>query len=144
LGVAPIGKVTYPGGPAEGCIEDGAALDHNHSHFVLVESNEWGGETETMYELAEKFSKEVPVLTVLVNGGQVAKNEVLQSIRHTWPIIVIEGTGRLADEIALAILGKTDSPSEDISAIATYDRIALFDIKEGPQALAKLIRQKLF
>jgi hypothetical protein len=97
-----------------------------------------------MYELAEKFSKEVPVLTVLVNGGQVAKNEVLQSVRHTWPIIVIEGTGRLADEIALAILEKTDSPSEDISVIATYDRIVLFDIKEGPEALARLIRQKLF
>ena len=51
LGIAPAGKVTFPGGPAEGSIEDGAPLDPNHSHFVLVESNEWGSETATMFEM---------------------------------------------------------------------------------------------
>ena len=144
LGVVPAGKVTYPGGPTEGCIDDGAPLDPNHSHFVLVESNEWGGETETMYELAEELSKEIPVLTVLVNGGKVATREILQSVRHGWAIIVIEGTGRLADEIAIAAREKTEHPSEEIAAIVKYERIALFDIGEGPEALATLIRQKLF
>jgi len=144
LGLAPAGKVSYPGGPAEGSIEDRAPLDPNHSHFVLVESDEWGGETETMYELAEELGKEISVLTVLVNGGQVAQHEVLQSIRHGWSIIVIEGTGRLADEIAIAIRKKSEPPSEKIAAIVKYDRIALFDIREGPEALATLIRQKLF
>ena len=144
LGVAPAGKVTYPGGPTGGCIEDGAPLDPNHSHFVLVESNEWGGETETMYELAEELSKEIPVLTVLLNGGQVAKHEILESVCHGWAIIVIEGTGRLADEIAMAVREKTEPPSEEIAAIVRYDRIALFHIGEGPEALARLIRQKLF
>jgi len=143
LGVAPAGKVTYPGGPAEACIEDGAPLDPNHSHFVLVESNEWGGETETMYALAKEFSKEIPVLTVLVNGGQVAKHEVLQSVRHGWPIIVIEGTGRLADEIATAVREKTEPASDQIAAIVRYDRIVVFNIKVGPDALARLIRQNL-
>lgn len=143
LGVAPAGKVTYPGGPADGSIEDGAPLDSNHSHFVLVESDEWGGETETMYELAEELSKEVPVLTILVNGGEVAKYEVLQSVYHGWAIIVIEGTGRLADEIAIAVREKTEPSSEEMAAIVTYDRLVLFDIEEGPEALAALIRRKL-
>jgi hypothetical protein len=143
LGVAPAGKVTYPGGPAEGCIEDGAPLDPNHSHFVLVESNEWGGETKTMYELAEELSKEMPVLTILVNGGAVARHEVLKSVYHGWAIIVIEGTGRLADEIAIAVREKTEPPGERVAAIVTYDRLVLFDIEEGPVALATLIRQKL-
>jgi hypothetical protein len=124
LGVAPAGKVTYPGGPAEGSIEDSAPLDPNHSHFVLVQSDEWGGETDTMYELAEALASRVlappppaddssstqdrakalpaniPVVSVLVNGGPIAKDEVLRSVRQGWPIIVIENSGRLADEIA--------------------------------------------
>ena len=125
LGVSPAGKVTYPGGPAEGSVEDGGPLDPNHSHFVLVQADEWGGETETMYELAEALaqgvlgppppaegagtqddeekmpSKEIPVVTVLVSGGLdgIAKGEALRSVRHGWPIIVVEGSGRLADEI---------------------------------------------
>jgi len=59
LGVVPAGKVMYPGGPAEGSIEDGAPLDPNHSHFVLVESDAWGGETATMYALAEALANRV-------------------------------------------------------------------------------------
>jgi len=143
LGVAPAGKVSYPGGPADGSIEDGASLDPNHSHFVLVEGNEWGGETETMYELAEELSKEMPVLTILVNGGAVAKYEVLQSVCHGWWIIVIEGTGRLADEIAIAVREKTEPGGEKMASIVTYERLVLFDIEEGPEALAALVRRKL-
>ena len=52
VGVAPAGKVTYPDGPADSSMADGAALDPNHSHFGLVDSHEWGAELETMYALA--------------------------------------------------------------------------------------------
>jgi hypothetical protein len=36
----------------------------------------------------------------LVNGGAIAKDELLQSVRRNWPVIVIEGSGRLADQVA--------------------------------------------
>jgi hypothetical protein len=100
LGIAPAGKVTYPGGPQEGSIEDGASLDTNHSHFVLVDGNEWGDETDKMFELAGTLAKDIPVVIVLVNGGNNAKKEILFSVRQHWPIIVVEHSGRLADEIA--------------------------------------------
>lgn len=130
LGVTPAGKATYPGGPAGGSIENGAPLDPNHSHFVLVQTDEWGGETETMYELAQALANRVldpprpaddgspaqdgeeaspariPVVTVLVNGGLIAKDEVLRSVRQGWPVIVIQGSERLADEIAALWKGK--------------------------------------
>src|SRR6266566_2330695 len=97
LGVAPAGKVTYPGGaPVAG--NDSAPLDPNHSHFVLVDGKEGGSETETLFELAAAFN--VPVLAILVNGGAIAKDELLQSVRRNWPVIVIEGSGRLADDVA--------------------------------------------
>ena len=108
LGVAPAGKVTYPGGPPV-TGNDSAPLDPNHSHFVLVDGKEWGSETETLFELAAAFK--VPVLAILVNGGAIAKDELLQSVRRSWPVIVIEGSGRLADEVAA--LKKQPSQIED-------------------------------
>src|SRR5262249_2509272 len=108
LGVAPAGKVTYPGGPTIAG-NDSAPLDPNHSHFVLVDGNEWGSETETLFEVAAGFN--VPVLAILVNGGAIAKDELLQSVRRNWPVIVIKGNGRLADEVAG--LKEQPSPIED-------------------------------
>src|ERR1041384_3851728 len=50
LGIAPKGKVTYPGGPAAGSITGGAALDPNHSHFVLADGEDWPIGTEVMFK----------------------------------------------------------------------------------------------
>jgi hypothetical protein len=121
LGVTPAGKATYPGGPEEDRPEDSAPLDPNHPHFVLAASDEWGGETETMFELAKALagralagaapdaqdetdasSAGIPVVMVLAGGRTdgIAKTEVLCSVRHGWPVIVIEGSGRLANEVA--------------------------------------------
>src|SRR5260221_7595507 len=53
LGIAPAGKVTWPGGPSLAAgVEDSAPLDPNHSHFVLAEGNEWGSETDTLFNVA--------------------------------------------------------------------------------------------
>src|SRR5438034_11012018 len=108
LGVAPAGKVTYPGGPSLAS-DDSPPLDPNHSHFLLVDGKEWGSETETLFELAAAFN--VPVLAILVNGGAIAKDELLESVGRNWPLIVIKGSGRLADEVAA--LKEQPSPIED-------------------------------
>ena len=47
IGVA-VGSLTAWPGNTTG----EAPLEPNHSHFVLVEGEQWGDETETMYELA--------------------------------------------------------------------------------------------
>jgi hypothetical protein len=102
LGVSPEGKVTYPGKPTNDAQSDTAPLDPNHSHFVLVKTDEWGGETATMYALAAVLSQRCPSVAILVNGGSITKNEVLYNVRQHRPIVVVEGSGRLADEIAYA------------------------------------------
>ncbi|HYX51434.1 MAG TPA: hypothetical protein VE843_16930, partial [Ktedonobacteraceae bacterium] len=101
LGVSSAGLVTYPGGPSikTELLDMAAPLDPNHSYFVLAEAEIWGSETEMMYALAELISKDIPVISLVVNGGDISKNEVLQSVRRGWPLLIIEGTGRLADEI---------------------------------------------
>src|SRR5262249_20082828 len=72
LGIAPAGKVTYPGGQSDANILNCAPLEPNPSHFVLVDSDEWGGETATMFKVAAAFN--VAVATVLINGGQISGN----------------------------------------------------------------------
>jgi hypothetical protein len=107
LGVVPSGKATYPQGPADGSIKDGAPLDPDHSHFVLVESKEWGGETGMMFKVAKRLAEKIPVVAILANGGDISRKEVLFSVRQGWPLILIEGTGGLADDIALNFKEKT-------------------------------------
>jgi len=96
LGIAPEGKIAHPELSDASAVSDGTPLEPNHSHFVLVESNEWGGETQKMLELARAFN--TPTVAILVNGGAIAADEALQSVRNGWQLLVVEGSGRFADE----------------------------------------------
>ena len=148
LGVAPAGRVTYPGGPAEGSIENGASLDHNHSHFVLADCDDWGCEDAVMFDLAKALAQEIPVLTILVNGGQNSKNEVLLSVRQGWPVVVIEKTGRLADEIAKLwkkkVKKKKDLHIKDpvMAEIIADGNIQLFPLDCSLEELDRLIHSQ--
>jgi len=133
LGMAPAGKVSYPGAPAEAAIADGAPLEPNHSHFVLVESDEWGGETGTMFELARALN--VPVATMLVNGGAIAAEEARQSVRNGWHLLVVEGSGRFADELSAAARDDQFAKSVEVSEIARSGRVALFHVDDAAQKL---------
>jgi hypothetical protein len=144
LGISPAGKVTYPGKPRHRVGSDEVTLDPNHSHFVLVETNEWGGETETMYELANVFSEGCPSVAILINGGDIAKNEVLYNVRQRRPIIVIEGSGRFADEVARNIHAKSSFDSDpDVTEITSQGKLYVFPITGSPLELEQLIQRLL-
>ncbi|HBB95913.1 MAG TPA: hypothetical protein DC054_11030 [Blastocatellia bacterium] len=140
IGVAPRPKVTYPGGPADGSIEDGAALDPNHDYFVLVDEADWGDETGLMFRVAKALANGGKVITVLANGGPVAREEVLRSVRNGWPIIVIEGSGQLADVIARSWRAKK-APAKDaaLTEIIAEGKIQLFSVHGLPVELRRLI-----
>jgi SLOG in TRPM, prokaryote len=141
LGVAPKGKITNPEIAGASKISDGASLEPNHSHFVLVDSNEWGSETSKMLELARAFS--APIVAILVNGGAIAADEALQSVRNGWPLLVIEGSGRFADELSAAV-GDAEFPrSAEVSEIARSGRVALFPFDEPAETLKIQLRQML-
>src|SRR5205823_1036332 len=97
LGVAPAGKASYPGA-ARG---DGGPLDPNHTHFVLANSAEWGGETETMFAVAHALAGGAPAALVLAGGGTIAKAETVAAIDRGWPVFVLEGTGGTAEKLAV-------------------------------------------
>jgi hypothetical protein len=141
LGIAPAGKVTYPGGPSDANIADGAPLEPNHSHFVLVESDEWGGETGTMFKVAKALN--VSVATMLINGGQIAESEALQSVRNGWQLFVIEGSGRFADELSTAVRDGQVAKSVELSEIARSGRVALFHVDDSVGELRDELRRLL-
>jgi hypothetical protein len=141
LGIAPAGKVIYPGGRSDANIADGALLEPNHSHFVLVESDEWGGETGTMFKLAAALN--VPVATMLINGGQIAGGEASQSVRNGWQLLVAEGSGRFADELSAAVRDGPFAKSVEVSEIARSGRVALFHVDDPAEKLRDELRRML-
>ncbi len=141
LGIAPEGKITNPEIAGASKIPEGASLEPNHSHFVLVKSNDWGGETTTMLELARAFKAQT--VAILVNGGAIAGDEALQSVHNGWPLLVIEGSGRFADELSAAVRDGQAAKSVEVREIACSGRVALFHIDDAAEKLRDRLRQML-
>jgi SLOG in TRPM, prokaryote len=141
LGIAPAGRVTYPGDPIHANIGNGTPLEPNHSHFVLVEGDEWGGETDMMFKLAGALN--VPVATTLINGGSIAGSEALQSVRNGWQLLVVEGSGRFADELSAAVRDGQFAKSVEVSEIACSGRVAVFPVNSPTEKLRNELRRML-
>jgi hypothetical protein len=157
IGVLPAQAEVEPGG-----LRGEDILEPHHSHFVLLESDQWGAESKLMSDLATHLAGGAPSLALLVNGGEIALQDVEWNVGQGREIVVLAGSGRLADEIAQAVretgdhgsalaglrrfLGRLFKPNQRqrrIAAIAREGHITLFDLSGSPAELAKLIRQRL-
>lgn len=105
IGIAPEGSVTWPEGPRNGSLllsgNEREQLEPHHTHFILVPGNEFGDETKWIVRAASMIAtgKNKSVM-VLANGGKVSQMDVEEGLNADRPLIVLTGTGRLADEIA--------------------------------------------
>ncbi|HRF95090.1 MAG TPA: hypothetical protein PLZ51_07845, partial [Aggregatilineales bacterium] len=143
LGVSPRGLVSFPDHPnphAQAELEDG------HTHFVLVEGDEWGAESEMIINLTMTMSgagttARKPAVGILINGGKIAMQEIYLATtrdKHKLPIIVLDGSGRAADEVSTAFrTGRTTQAV--LRAILKGGDIQLVGTNEG----ADVIRKKL-
>jgi SLOG in TRPM, prokaryote len=123
VGVAVAKKVTVPGDAAES--RGLSALEGHHTHFVLVPGSSWGDESPWLARVATEIAAGAPSVTVLINGGEVALQDVANSVAARRPVLVIEGTGRAADRIAAARAGdRSDAQAADLarSALVTAVR----------------------
>ena len=100
VGVAPAGRVTYPGGQRAEAAGSTTALEANHSHFILASSDHWGGETGLLFEVIEALAGSSRVVVLVAGGGAVTGGELLEGTARGWPIVVIAGTGGLAGSLA--------------------------------------------
>jgi len=138
IGVVPAQAEAEPGKKAEDVLEP------NHSNFVLVNGTEWGDEVTTMYSLANHLAQQAPSLAVLVNGGGISLQEVEQNIEQGREIIVIKGSGRLADEIAQAIIEPTRPVRDKIERAVRRGRFTIFDIEAPPLKILDILLQRLY
>ena len=136
IGVAPFGKIQFPGRIN---LKNEAELDGNHSHFVLVNSDEWGGESQTIVDLTRAVcgGKQQPALGILINGGKIAQQDIYLATAkgdHKIPILVLEGSGRFAQELATAF--RTGHANQQIlKAIIQGGDIKLLATGEGVKTM---------
>jgi predicted Rossmann-fold nucleotide-binding protein len=105
IGIAPEGIVTWPEGPKNSMLilpgNERVQLETHHSHFIVVPGNEFGDETKWIVRAATMIAAgRNKSVTVLANGGKVSQMDVEEGLHANRPLIVLAGTGRLADEIA--------------------------------------------
>ena len=118
VGVAVDDKVVALGDAAA---ESGErrALERNHTHFVLVPGSSWGDESPWLARVATEIAAGAPSVTVLINGGEIALDDVMNSVAAQRPVLVIKGTGRAADRIAAALDGdRADDRAADLARSA--------------------------
>jgi SLOG in TRPM, prokaryote/SMODS and SLOG-associating 2TM effector domain 1/Protein of unknown function (DUF4231) len=104
VGVAPAGRVTYPGD--ERSSHGDTPLEPNHTHFVLANTDEWGGETELLFDLVDATRGVRPGVALVAGGGSVTRDELVMAARRGLAIVALAGTGGAADALVAALGGE--------------------------------------
>ena len=116
-------------------------LEPHHSHFVLVPGSHWGDESPWIAQIANVVAGNLPSLTLLINGGDVAWRDVLQSVKAKRPVIVVADSGRTADELVEAMHGgESDKRARQLVASNLLHAI---DPSEGFDELTRSIKGML-
>jgi hypothetical protein len=97
IGVTPLENTALPSLSGE----DRYELEAHHTHIVLVKGGHFGIESEVLIGLGQALSKNP--IALFINGGEVVRREARMNARRGIPLLVMEGSGRLADELVMAL-----------------------------------------
>jgi hydrogenase maturation factor len=117
-------------------------LEPHHSHFVLVEGEAWGDETETMYALIKEWGGACPTVAVFAGGGEVTLQEMRCNVEQGRKMILLAGSGRKTDAVLAARRGDS-SLDTSVREIAAKGEIISFDLHGDARSLASLVRESL-
>ncbi|MGH7048345.1 MAG: DUF4231 domain-containing protein [Stellaceae bacterium] len=144
IGVAPEALVQRPDVSPMEAGGGRVPLAPNHTHFVLTQGEAWGAETPVMFDLARAIAGKLPVIVVMIGGGQVALSEILHAVRRHWRVLIIAGSKGTADELLAqwtAKVAKDDDPL--IAEILADGDLHAFPIGDPPEALGRRIGRDL-
>jgi hypothetical protein len=104
VGITVEALVTWPKGPRSTHFlwwgQKRGSLEPHYSHFILAPGSQFGDESPWIVEAATCLSQRHRSVTILLNGGNIARLDIDLSLRMGRPVIALAGTGRYADEIA--------------------------------------------
>ena len=101
-----------------------------------------------MYQIFGRLAAGRASVTLVVNGGAITLDEVGRNIAQRRPMVVVAGSGRVADALVARVRGV--DPAEPGArqfrdAVATPvsggppDLFHVFDLQAGPARLAELL-----
>lgn len=136
VGVAAEGTIRWP--ERAPLIDDAAEIGPQHTHIVAVPGQAWGTEPPWISLVATALAGAAPSLTVVINGGPITLDDIAHSLAAGRPVLVVAGTGRLADALAGARRAAADAaPAE--RALATSPLLDVVDGIAQPHLLANAI-----
>ena len=144
VGVAPAGKVTFPGDSRPGA-ESRTQLDPNHTHFLLAKSDDWGGETSLMFDALDGLDRDSPAAVLIAGGGPVAFDEVAAASARGLTIVAISGTGGVADLLTKAGPANPVAgvDAARVAALTAAADVAVVELNADPGQLAHLLARLL-
>jgi len=139
IGVAVAGKVTTPDRIDHS--GKGTFLEPHHTHFVLVPGTHWGDESPWLFRVADVLAARAASLTILVNGGEIAWEDVTQSVKAGHPVLVIGGSGRTADTIANAL--HKEATDERTKRLVDSNLLRVVDLTSDFGELTRVVEEML-
>jgi hypothetical protein len=135
VGVAAGGTVEPADGP--GGRAGASSLEPNHTHLVLVPGSRWGEESPWLAEVATWLAGDDPSVTVVVNGGEVTLDDAALSVDAGRPVLVVAGSGRVADELAAAL--RAPGQNRRAARLAASGLVQAVELDDGPHAMARAL-----
>lgn len=96
-------------------------VEPHHLGLLAVPGDRWGDESRWLVPAARVIAAGLPVVTLLLNGGEVAHREALAGIADGVPTIVMAGSGRAANDLAA------------IGGAAAGQGVEIVTVDEGPR-----------
>ncbi|MEB3210542.1 MAG: hypothetical protein VKL39_04280 [Leptolyngbyaceae bacterium] len=147
IGVAPEGKIRFPElSYPEDTDYERKELEPNHTHFALAPGDKWGNESPWIARVSTLLSGSHPSLTLLINGGKIAFTDLLENIKCERSAIILEGSGRLADNIAKFLKEPDFIFDPDIHHLLEKfprDKLIVTHLLTPPQELRTLLQHYL-
>ncbi|PRY34572.1 hypothetical protein [Umezawaea tangerina] len=127
VAVAPSGKVVAgEDKPSEGEL----SLNPNHDVAVLVPGKNWGEETPALFRTIDAITgKRGKAIALLIGGAELARDQLTAHLGGDRPLVVVAGTGGLADEISSGTLSEDD----DLAVLIRSGSVAVVHVDEGPE-----------